>query len=315
MKELSSQSADPTAYRLAGLRIVSDLPLPGVMTCNDKISTRDQIAIRLSRLPKSLSSATAVFSLGQCNENELLLNIPEVAKYLIRNGKEILVDRAPASSPGDVAACLLGIAFGVLCHQRGIPPLHASAIDVTDGCVAFVGDSGMGKSTLVAALAARGHQVIADDVCFLRRSEQGQLRAWPGINQLRLCEDAMKALGCDGPGVERVSRGPDKYLIPLRPPRNSGDQRRLRRVYQLDSAADGERTSVTRLQGAATVEVLMQNIYRSSLAAHMGRKPAVFVVCAAAARDVPVFRFSRPLGFHALRKAVDILEDHLRDLL
>jgi hypothetical protein len=36
--------------------------------------------------------------------------------------------------------------------------------------------------------------------------------------------------------------------------------------------------------------------------------------CAAAARDIPVFRFSRPLGFHALGEAVDVLEDHLSDL-
>jgi hypothetical protein len=314
MDELSPQSGNAAAYRLAGLRIVSELALPGVMACNNEIPAGDEILIRRSRLPESLSSATAVFPQGQCNENELLLNIPGAARYLIRGGKEILVDQTVISSPGDVAAFLLGTAFGVLCHQRGIPPLHASAIDVTDGCVAFVGDSGMGKSTLVAALATRGHQVIADDVCFLQRSEQGQVRAWPGINQLRLCEDALKALGCDGPGVERASRGPNKYLIPLRPPRNAGDQRRLRRVYQLDSAADGDFTSIHRLRGAAAVEVLMQNIYRSRLAEHMGRKPAAFVVCAAATRDVPVFRFRRPLGFHALRSAVDILEDHLRDL-
>jgi hypothetical protein len=46
----------------------------------------------------------------------------------------------------------------------------------------------------------------------------------------------------------------------------------------------------------------------------MGRKPAMFFVCAAAAKDVPVFRFSRPLGLNSLREAVDVLEDHLRDL-
>ena len=314
MAKLNAQSANAVAYRLAGLRILSDLPLPSLATYNDERVLDDQIAIRLVRLPKSLSLVTAEFPLGQCNETEVLLNIPDVASYLVRDGKEILVDEAPSCNSDDVVTCLLGTAFAVLCHQRGIHPLHSSAIDFADGCIAFVGDSGIGKSTLVAALAARGHQIIADDVCFLRRDEQGELLAWPGISQLRLCEDAMQAVGWDVPRVERVSRGSEKYLIPLRSSWNSGNQRRLRAVYQLDSAAGDIRPSVNRLQGAAAVEVLMRNIYRSSLAAHMGRQPAVFTICTAAASKVPIFRFSRPLGFFALRNTIDVLEDHLRGL-
>src|SRR6202008_4886252 len=101
----------------------------------------------------------------------------------IRGGKEILVDQAPASSPRDVAAYLLGTAFGVLCHQRGIIPLHASAVNVADGRVASAGESGAGKWTLVAALAVRGHQVIADDLFFLRLADTGDVKAWPGVNR------------------------------------------------------------------------------------------------------------------------------------
>jgi hypothetical protein len=55
----------------------------------------------------------------------------------------------------------------------------------------------------------------------------------------------------------------------------------------------------------------MQNIYRLDTAESMGYKPAVFAVCAAVARDVPVFRFSRSLDFSALEETVAILEDHL----
>src|SRR5262249_30181532 len=234
---------------------------------------------------------------GQCNETELLLKIPGVGRYLLRNGNEILVDQAPVSDPRDVCAYLLGTILGVMGHQRGIPPLHASAIDVADGCVAFVGESGAGKSTLVAALAARKHQVIADDVCFLQLGDEGDVFAWPGIGRLRLWEDAMIALDCNGVGVEREFRRSNKYLIPVRSPRNPTKPRRLRRIYQLQAAPDCTAPSVERLRGAAVIEVLMQNIYRLGFAEHMGYKPASFVVCAAAARGVPLFRFSRPRKF------------------
>jgi hypothetical protein len=121
--------------------------------------------------------------------------------------------------------------FSVLCHQRGITPLHASAIDVADGCVAFVGGSGAGKSTLAAALAARGHQVVADDVCFLRLGERGEVQAWPGVVRMRLWQDSMAVLGLGGPGIERIWRGFDKYFVPIGPPQNPFGPRRLRRVY------------------------------------------------------------------------------------
>jgi hypothetical protein len=314
IENLSSQSLDITAYRLAGLRIVSALPLPGLAPCRDEISIGDEIVIRRARVPASLSPSGFVFPNGQCNGNELLLNIPEVGKYLLRGGKEILVDQAPTSNGGELCGFLLGTVLGILCHQRGITPLHASAIDVTDGCTAFVGESGAGKSTLVAALAARGHEVIADDVCFLEVDNKGAARAWPGINRLRLWEDAMAALGCHRPGVEVVWRGWEKYFIPIPQPRNPTAPRRLRRVYQLRAAPDGDVARVTRLNGAAAVEVLIQNIYRLELAEYMGFKPAAFIVCAAVARDIPVFQFSRPMGFDALCEGVEVLEDHLRDL-
>jgi hypothetical protein len=203
--------------------------------------------------------------------------------------------------------------FGVLCHQRGITPLHASAIDVAGGCVAFVGEVGAGKSTLVAALSRHGHQVIADDVCFLQPDHQGIAQVWPGINRIRLWEDAMVALGCQGPSAKREVNG-WKYFIPIRQPLNQMQPRSLRRVYQLHTTPDGVLPSVGRLHGAAAIEVLMQNVYRLEFAECMGYKPAAFLVCATAVRDIGVFRFSRPKSLNALRKGIEILEDHMGDV-
>jgi hypothetical protein len=250
---------------------------------------------------------------GQSNESELLLNVPEVGKYLLRHGNEILVEQAPSSNPVELGAYLLGTMFGALCHQRGITPLHASAIDSADGCVAFIGESGAGKSTLVAALAPRGHQVIADDICFLQLSDKQEVWAWPGVNRIRLWDDAMAALGYEGPGIEPVWHGWKKYFIPAHPRRNPMEPRRLRRVYQLHAAPDDSLPGVNRLHGAAAIEALMQNVYRLDLAEQMGLKPAAFILCAATARGVPVFRFSRPMGFSTLHEGIDLLEGHLGD--
>jgi energy-coupling factor transporter ATP-binding protein EcfA2 len=59
---------------------------------------------------------------------------------------------------------------------RAFPALHAAAVDTEDGAVLFAGEAGCGKSTLVAALWAAGHDVRCDDTVVL---DGADLRARP----------------------------------------------------------------------------------------------------------------------------------------
>jgi len=307
-------------YRLAGLRIASDFPLAGLESCSSDAAAHNDVVIRRTPLPASLAlDAMAHPEHSQMQQieghhgQEVFLHIPRVAQFLVRAGREILIDPAPSSDTGEVRAYLLGTVFGVLCHQRGITPLHASAVDLKDGCVAFVGASGAGKSTLVAAMARRGHEIICDDVCFLQLDGKGNVLVGPGIERIRLWEDAMYALGYDGPGVEQEMHGYNKYFIPIRSPRNRAHRRRLRGVYELHPSPD-DAIEVSPLQGSVAVEVLMQNVYRLNLAERLGYKPPAFIACAQAARNVPIFRLSRPKHFRALAGTIGVLEDHLHQM-
>jgi hypothetical protein len=306
------------SYRLGGLRIACDFPLLGLQVCRNEAEAHCDVVIRRAPIPGGVASRAPKFRNAHYSERhngrEVLLDFAAIGRFLLRDGKEILMDLAPSPDDDEVRAYLLGAVFGALCHQRGITPLHASAIDVADGCVAFVGASRAGKSTLVATLAQRGHNIISDDVCFLQLGTDGDLEAWPGISRIRLWEDTKVALGFDGPNIEREIYGYNKYFIPVRPPSNPLRSRRLLRVYQLHRAPNGA-PDVTRLQGAAAVEVLMQNVYWLGFAERSGHKPHAFVTCAAAARDVPVFRLSRPWDLAALDQSSELLESHLQDIL
>jgi hypothetical protein len=301
-----------TTYRLGGLRIASEFPLLGLQ--EEDTEARSDVQIRCAPIEKEITSATAKFKNGQFygkyDGREFLLDFQQFGRFLVRSGEEILIDLAPQANETEVRARLLGAVFGALCHQRGITPLHASAIDVADGCVAFVGQSGAGKSTLVAALAGRGHSVISDDECFLELDSDGYVQAWPGLGGIRLWEEARAALGYDGPGVEPLMPGYSKYVVPVSPPRNAAQCRPLRRIYQLDRAPN---TDVTRLRGGEAVEALMQNVYPPGLADRLGYQSDVLRVCAAIARDIPVYRFSRPRDLLALDRGIQMLESHLQD--
>jgi energy-coupling factor transporter ATP-binding protein EcfA2 len=304
---------NPTIYQLAGLRIVSEFPLSGLLMHESHDATGGRITIRRARVPTRLSAPVVVHGDAQYDGKDLLLTIPNVARYLIRDGTDILVDAEADADQHDIAVYLLGSALGALCHQRGILPLHSAAIDVHDGCAAFIGPSGAGKSTLAAALAARGHQVVADDVGFLQIDSHGSVIFWPGICRIRLWEDAVAALDWRGPGVEQEFRGYNKHLIPVPPPANPFTPRRLRRVYYLTVASAESVASINEVQGTAAFEILMQNIYRPSYAEFMRRKPAAFAICTAIARQLPLFQFSRQMRFEVLDETVEVLERHLLD--
>jgi hypothetical protein len=68
----------------------------------------------------------------------------------------------------------------------GTELLHASAVETETGVVAFVAGSGCGKSSLAAAFLRQGADLFADDVVALRRTDTGQILAFPGPRLMNL---------------------------------------------------------------------------------------------------------------------------------
>lgn len=83
--------------------------------------------------------------------------------------------------------------------------LHASAIEVDDCAVAFLGLSGRGKSTLAASFSTHGYRFLTDDGLQLEQSGEVYL-AQPSHPSIRLWDDSRQAVvpdtAKDAPPVE-----------------------------------------------------------------------------------------------------------------
>lgn len=75
---------------------------------------------------------------------------------------EVVVD--PDSDPGYIPILFSGTVLSFLLTMRGHHVLHASAIQLGDRAVAFVGESGQGKTTVAAMLCSQGARLVTDDV-------------------------------------------------------------------------------------------------------------------------------------------------------
>lgn len=73
------------------------------------------------------------------------------------------------------------------------PIFHASCVVMDGSAIAFIGDSGKGKSTLATHLALHGNPILADDGLELEWTEKGYL-ALPSHPSIRLWEDSRARL-------------------------------------------------------------------------------------------------------------------------
>jgi hypothetical protein len=322
--EPPAKAAPPFAISTAPLRqaqtyscfdfgLASELPLPGLAPAAAE-DRRPLVELRVARLPERLAGAGAAQTHLQVSGTDALLLVPGVARFLIRGGRQILVDPLPAVSERQLHLFLLGSALGILAHQRGLVPLHANAVIADGGAHAFCGPSGAGKSTLAAHFQKRGYDLLCDDVCPVAIDEQDRPFAWPGIPRLKLWADAARALGHDPAALEGVAEGVEKFHLPVdrsRHPRPHPIP--LRRLYVLDRAAAADNGTITRLTGQEAMQAVLANTYRGMYLAPMGLAARHFRQCAAMLESLAVYRAPRAWGFDVFAREAARLERHMME--
>jgi HPr Serine kinase C-terminal domain len=179
-------------YSAYGLNIHSAIMLPELIVSEPVKADVKILFGKLDQSPLKNNNKNYCF---QSTAEGMYLFWEGVGTFLIRDGKEIIIDAVPDAEEGRIRLFILGAAMGVLLHQRGFLVLHASAVAVNGAAIAFIGDKGWGKSTMAAALHARGHSLISDDVVALDMSNKNQILVLPAFGQLKLWPDAVASLG------------------------------------------------------------------------------------------------------------------------
>lgn len=197
-------------YRLFGLDVHSDVPLPGVQSRSG--SSRENAApvnIRLSGCSRDdiateAEQAVVVFE-SKNDPPRVRIEYFRSARFyrflysdgimfdISGNGKNVLGSWPSKMSLEDALTYLLGPVFGFILRIRGFTALHASAAVINGHAVAFVGGGGTGKSTIVAALARAGHRILSDDIAVLEEA-LGTFRIRPSYPQIRLWPDSVSML-------------------------------------------------------------------------------------------------------------------------
>lgn len=287
------------AYSVYGLRIHTEIACPG-LPADPEPDEEPDVTIRL--LPP-------VPDPSECLENGYYevrpgvfrLLIKGVGRYLVEEGRRISVEPIEGSSEDEVRLFLMGSVIGALLYQRGLFPLHGSAVETQWGAMIFVGPQGVGKSTLAAQFFRRGYRLLSDDVCAVTTSS-GRLKVLPALAQFRLCADAYERLDPRQEARFLV----DKFVIPM----NEGycpDPAPLKAVHVLADQEEGG-PQFELLRGFDRVERLLENLYRPQFLKGQETQSDLMRLAGQIAQQANIVTVSRKRDPETIDGLIDFLE-------
>lgn len=131
-----------------------------------------------------------------------VLRFPGLADFTVsRDGQSIVVYPEPKVTPATIEHLYLNQVLPLALSRQFKLVLHASAIEIEDFAVAFLGTSGAGKSTLAASFAAGGYRFLSDDGLQLQKCPSGysvsashpSIRLWKDSHDALLPETVVSA--------------------------------------------------------------------------------------------------------------------------
>jgi hypothetical protein len=134
---------------------------------------------------------------------DYLLRFPGLADFDVsKEGTTVIAYPAPTTDADTLEHLHINQVVPLALSRQGRPSFHASVVTVTGGAVAFLGETGMGKSTLAASFALAEDEFLTDDSLIIEETTAG-CHAMPSHASVRLWPDSVEAL-VDG-GTRRAS--------------------------------------------------------------------------------------------------------------
>jgi hypothetical protein len=297
-----------TAYHLV---IQSDLALPELTTCQGEADVTIRIGDGAQFAPGALNKPGYSF----LSASLAAVNAPGTGLFVVRDGNDIIVSPAPNAEASVLRNLVITVSLNILLYQRGLFLLHASAVAANGVGIAFMGESGWGKSTIAASLQRRGYALVADDTLAADAESPGAPVVFPAFPQLKLLPGTLVALNMAPEELPRVHPFEEKRLH--RPEQDFAlTSLLLKRLYVLDR---GEQNRIERIGPQDTFKALFMHSYAGHLShlrglnilAATGQTDRHLRHCAKIANAVPVLRLVRRWDITNLSALTALIEEDL----
>ena len=231
------------------------------------------------------------------------------ASYLIQNGQSITVDSIINADLDLLQANILGGCMAILLKQRGYFILHASCLPINQGAIAFVGNSGQGKSTLAAYFSTLGYPLITDDILTLTLS-QSHPKTISSYPYIKLSPEAALAIGQPPQYLTPLHKNSQKLIYPLRK-KFTNHSYPLKHIYLL---ATGNEVEIITASPQQAFRNLMIGSDLKTNNAPIREKQKHMEDCVRLLQTVPVSILRRPRSLCLLPQTATAIINHQNNL-
>ena len=306
------------SYRIYGITVRSEIPLsfpeqpvnhsPDITFF---LAPQGWFAKTIAGLPND-GRTSDWYDHVRCPDGSDFLCWPGLFEFLVSpDGRWVACRTLEQATHESFQTYLLGQVLSFALVKLGHEPLHATTVVVEGSAVAFLGDSGYGKSSLAAVFVHAGHQILTDDLLLIRDINNA-LCGYPGPPRIKLFPQiAEQFLPQQAPGSP-MNPETEKLIIPLDRDQVAAEPAPIHGFYSLqEPTQDVPGMRLVSLSGAESIRELLRATFNVRLVGR-DRLRRQFLAVHEWATRIAVRRLAYPRKPEMLQKVYDAILSDIR---
>lgn len=292
-------------YIVGGIVLGSEIEFPELIKEKDR---EIDVLVKYGEIPEKLEGGSDNHVLFSHNQNDqVILEIPEIARYLVNNTKEIIIHLIDEKKAEDAHKYILTFVLGVISFKKGFFPLHGGGIVHNGEAYMFTGKSGAGKSTTLAGLQQRGFSSVGDDISNLFFRE-GKTHVHPCFPRFKLWDESLEILNLRNSGEYKLRSDMEKFLVPMNNFHSTPVP--VKRIYHL--VEENSAMSFNLISKNNKIKKLIQNSYKPWMVKTFKLQQKHFNLVTQITDSVEITEFTRPKDQKKLDQMFDFLIQNIK---
>ncbi len=236
-------------YGVYGITVLSEIPLAlpahpeASLAQVEFVTASAKFFQRASAGAQFQSGADAWYHYAFLPDGSTYANWIGVGEFIVSpGGVRVTCRRFAEASHESFQVYLLGQALSFALVKHGFEPLHATVLAVEGRAIAFLGESGFGKSSMAACFLQAGHRILTDDLLITQESGADFL-AYPGPPRVKLFPNMARRFLGGLNGAVPMNNATTKQILPLEPDRINARPIPLAAIYAIVSPDEVKRRS------------------------------------------------------------------------
>ena len=307
------------SYKICGCTFRSNIPLPELTPGDER---QPEFTFELCTERKDFSESCHWLNHWYALDGSIwlsfakldaayLLHFPTLVDFVVSSDARTVSCFPQADCPPETMRhLLLNQVIPIVLSHLGKLVLHASACATPQGVMAFMGTTGMGKSTLAAGFGLQGLAVLSDD-CTLVEEQNGEAMTVPSYPGLRLWPETVTALFEQEPMLQPLAHYTDKKRLIFEQDHFDGPLS-LQVVYVLtpENMQDITDVTITPLGNREALLEIAKHTFQLDVT-HRQKLGQAFRQYEWLAKTIPFFRLAFPRDYASLSVVNTAILNHL----